>query len=61
MEAEITPKPSDAERRAILAALATAERPPDSYTSVWRAAALEDLGDGTVAQQRGSDPGVVEP
>jgi hypothetical protein len=58
MAIEITPEPSEAERRAILAALeaAKAEAP-----SRWRASALGDLRDGALAEQGGGDPGVVEP
>jgi hypothetical protein len=58
---EITPEPDEDERRAILAALAGAEARPAAYTSRWRAAALADLGDGALAEESGSDAGVVEP
>jgi len=61
MPMEITPEPTEDERRAILAALAAAERLPAAYASRWRASALDDLRDGALAQERGSDPGVVEP
>jgi hypothetical protein len=61
MPIEITPEPNEDERRAILAALAAAETVPAAYTSRWRASALDDLRDGALAQERGSDPGVVEP
>ena len=58
---EIDPEPSEDERRAILAALAAAEAEPGAYASQWRAAALADLRDGALAEQSGSDAGVVEP
>jgi hypothetical protein len=65
VDAQISPEPSDAERRAIEAALGSSkERGP--YASRWRAAALDDLrgdrlGGDAAAQELGSDPGVVEP
>jgi hypothetical protein len=58
---EITPEPDEDERRAILAALAAAEATPGAYTSRWRASALADLRDGALAEESGSDAGVVEP
>jgi hypothetical protein len=58
---EITPEPSEDERRAILAALAAAEAGPGAYRSRWRAAALADLRDGALTEESGSDAGVVEP
>jgi hypothetical protein len=61
MPIEIVPEPSEDERRAIIAALADAEAVPIAYTSRWRASALDDLRDGALAEQRRSDPGVVEP
>jgi hypothetical protein len=61
MPIEITPEPSDEERRAIVAALADAEAVPAAYTSRWRASALDDLRDGALAEKRRGDPGVVEP
>ena len=61
MAIEITPEPDEDERRAILAALAGAEAAPGAYTSRWRAAALADLRDGALAEESGSDAGVVEP
>ena len=61
MPIEITPEPSEHERRAILAALAAAEAVPAAYTSRWRASALDDLRDGAFAEQGRSDPGVIEP
>ena len=43
MEPEITPEPTDEERRAILAALADdGLREPEVYRSRWREAALEE-------------------
>jgi hypothetical protein len=61
VEAEITPEPSEAERRAIAAALETAPKPTGPYASRWRAAALDDLRGNTAAQELGRDPGIVEP
>ena len=61
MAIEITPEPTDDERRAILAALSAAETVPAAYTSRWRVSALDDLRDGALAQQSGRDAGVVEP
>ena len=61
MDAEITPPPGEDDRRAILAALDEAEQVPYAYTSAWRAAALDELGDDALAQERWSDPGIVEP
>lgn len=61
MAIEIAPEPNDDERRAILAALAAARPVPAAYTSRWRAAALTDLRDGALAEESGSDAGVVEP
>ena len=60
MELDVTPRPSDEERRAIAAALAEADATPKVYTSPWRAAALGDLGDDPLAQQGGGDSRVVE-
>jgi hypothetical protein len=57
---EITPEPTDAERRAILAALEASEAPPPAQVSRWHAAALDDLRDGALAQEGGGDAGVVE-
>ena len=61
MAIEITPEPSEAERRAILAALPAADGRPSAQTSRWRAAALDDLRDGALAEQSRGDAGVVEP
>jgi hypothetical protein len=61
VDLEVTPPPSDDERRAIAAALAEADTAPAVYASPWRAAALEDSGDDPLAQQGGSDTRVVEP
>ena len=61
MAIEITPEPSEDERRAILAALESGQPAPAGYTSRWRASALDDLRDGALAEQSRSDPGVVEP
>jgi hypothetical protein len=63
MEMEISPEPSDAERRAIAAALEGAPEPDSPYASRWRAAALDDLrlGGDAAAQELGGDAGVVEP
>jgi hypothetical protein len=58
---EITPEPSEDERRAILAALMPADLVPAAYTSRWRASALADLRDGALAEESGSDAGVIEP
>ena len=58
---EITPEPSDEERRAITAALAHVDMLRPSYSSRWRASALDDLRDDALAQQARRDPGVVEP
>ena len=61
MELEITPEPSEDERRAILEALRALQAAPAAYESRWRAAALAELGDGPFTQECGSDAGVVEP
>jgi hypothetical protein len=61
MEAEIRPEPSDEERRAILAALARVGAPPPSYSSLWRASALDDLRDDALTEQSGRDPRVIQP
>jgi hypothetical protein len=57
----ISPEPTEAERRAILTALEDANAWPGPYASRWRDSALDDLRDGALTQERGSDPGVVEP
>jgi hypothetical protein len=54
----IEPEPSAEERRAILAALVAVQAGPAAYASRWRASAL---GDGALAEESGSDAGVVEP
>ena len=61
MTVEITPEPSGEERRAILEALEAVGRRPPAYQSRWRASALDDLRDGALAEESGSDAGVVEP
>lgn len=60
MEVEVTPEPSALERRAILEALEDVDERSDAYESRWRASALSDLRDGAIAQESGSDAGVVE-
>ena len=60
MNFEITPEPSAEERRAILEALEDGTGGPEAYESRWRAAALAALRDGALAQESGSDAGVVE-
>jgi hypothetical protein len=61
LDLEVTPPPSDEEQRAIAAALGEGERLPAAYTSRWRAAALDELGDDALPQERGGDAGVVQP
>jgi hypothetical protein len=58
---EIEPEPSAAERRAILAALASVQGDPPEPESRWRESALADLCDGAPAQECGGDARVVEP
>ena len=58
---EIVPEPSEAERRAILEALASGPTGQAGGESRWWESALADLRDGASAQERGSDAGVVEP
>jgi hypothetical protein len=60
MEAQISPDPTEFERRAIAEALGPAE-PPGPYASRWRAAALDDLGSDASAEELRGDAGVVEP
>jgi hypothetical protein len=60
VKVEVTPEPSAAERRAILDALKEMNERPEAYESRWRASALSDLRDGAIAQESGSDAGVVE-
>jgi hypothetical protein len=57
---EITPEPSAEERRAILDALDEMNGRPAPYESRWRASALAELRDGALAEESGSDAGVVE-
>ena len=65
MDARISPDPTEAERRAIAAALGST-KPPQPYASRWRAAALDDLrsddldGDPAAQELRG-DARIVEP
>ena len=61
MKIEIKPEPTEAERRAIDAALRGHRAASSPYDSPWRAAALADLRDGLLAEESRSDPGVVEP
>ena len=56
----IVPEPSAEERRAILEALDGANTRPAAYASAWRTSALADLRDGALAEEGGSDAGVVE-
>jgi hypothetical protein len=58
---EITPEPTEGERRAIVAALEDADRLPTPYASRWRASALDDLRDGALAEESRRDAGVVQP
>ena len=60
MAIEITPEPTEAERRAILAALDVVEAQPPARASRWRTAGLDDLRDGALAEESGRDAGVVE-
>jgi hypothetical protein len=55
----INPEPTAEERRAILAALAAVQAGPAAYASRWRASALA-LGGDALAEESGSDAGVVE-
>ena len=66
MDAQISPDPTESERRAIAAALASEPGPAGPYSSPWRAAALDDfrsddLGDDAAAQELWGDPRIVEP
>jgi hypothetical protein len=56
----IKPEPTEEERRAIVAAMATLHAGPPAYASRWRAAALAELGDA-LTEESWSDAGVVEP
>jgi hypothetical protein len=59
---EIKPEPTADERRAILLALESVEAgAAAAYGSRWRASALDDLRDGALTEEGGSDTGVVEP
>jgi hypothetical protein len=58
---EIRPAPSPEERRAILDALAAVKAEPAAVRSRWRASVLAESGDGSLAEERGGDTGVVEP
>jgi hypothetical protein len=60
MNIQVTPEPSPEERRAILAAFDQANARPAPYDSRWRASALSDLRNGALAEDAGSDPGIVE-
>ena len=60
MNLEITPEPSPEERRVILKALEDGNGCPAPYESTWRASALADLRDGALAQEGGSNAGIVE-
>jgi hypothetical protein len=60
MDAQISPDPTESERRAIAAALGPAE-PSGPYASRWRAAALDDLRGDAAAEELRSDARVVEP
>jgi hypothetical protein len=61
VELEITPEPSEEERRAIVAALSGAGAQPAAYSSRWRASALDDLRGEAPAEEPGGDARVVEP
>jgi hypothetical protein len=60
MEVEISPEPTESERRAIAAALWPGE-PSGPYASRWRAAALDGLRGDVAAEELRSDARVVEP
>jgi hypothetical protein len=66
VDARISPEPTESERRAIAAALASELRPAGPYAGRWRAAALDDLrgddsGGDAAAQELRGDAGIVEP
>jgi hypothetical protein len=61
VELKIRPEPSEAERRAILAALDREDELPAAYQSRWRAAALDDLRGDAAPEDPGRDTGVIEP
>ena len=57
----IFPEPTEAERRAILEALAeTKSDVPDAYRSRWRDSGLDDLRSDASTEDSGGDPRVVE-
>ena len=56
----IVPEPSAEEGRAILEALNGENSRAAAYASAWRTSALADLRDGALAEEGGSDAGVVE-
>jgi hypothetical protein len=60
MDAQISPEPTDEERRAIAVALGPGAV-SGPYASRWRAAALDDLRGDAAAEELRSDAGVVEP
>jgi hypothetical protein len=60
VDGKISPEPTESERRAIAAALAS-QPPAGPYASRWRLAALEDLRGDAAAQELRGDAGVVEP
>jgi hypothetical protein len=66
VDAQISPEPTESERRAIAAALASEPGSAGPYASRWRAAALDDLRGGDLssdaaAQELRGDAGIVEP
>lgn len=61
MDVEITPTPSEAERRAILSSLDGEVADRGAYASRWRESALDDLrGRDAPAEDAGRDARVVE-
>jgi hypothetical protein len=65
VDAQISPDPTELERRAIAAALGS-PKPPQPYASRWRMAALadlrrDDLNSDSAAEELRSDPRIVEP
>jgi hypothetical protein len=60
MDAQISPDPTETERRAIAAAIGPVE-PSGPYASRWRAAALDDLRSDASAEELRRDARVVEP
>ena len=61
MELEITPEPTEAERKAILASLDGIERRPDEHASRWRESGLDDLRGDASAEDPGREARVIEP